>query len=304
MIALCLAARPSDSSRIASLVEEVGSARRVIGRDWDTAPLAEDEARRFAAAVTAEHVEAAHAVLQRIDALGATLVTVLDGGYPRNLRRVFDRPAFITIGGALEDVDERSVAIVGTRSATAAGLATARDLAHAIAARGLTVISGLARGIDGAAHEAALEAGGRSIAVVGTGLGTVYPPEHAGLARRIADQGAIVSQFLPDARPARWTFPMRNKTMSGIAVGTIVVEAGATSGARLQAKYALAHRKRLFLIGPLVETEPWARRLRDKPGVICVDTPEQVIAEIDRALETPGMLLLGEPTESQLSLLV
>jgi DNA processing protein len=212
---------------------------------------------------------------------GFELLTVLDAGYPENLRTVYDRPPILFISGRLAPQDARSVAIVGARRASRAGLATAAHVADALARSGVVVVSGLAAGVDAAAHEAALAAGGRTIGVIGTGLRHTYPPENAALQERIAGEGAVVSQFWPDAPPSRTSFPLRNAVMSGLALGTVVVEASFRSGARLQARLALAHGRPVFLWRALLD-EPWARDVAQRPGVHVIDDPAQVMETVER----------------------
>ncbi|HEY1568569.1 MAG TPA: DNA-processing protein DprA, partial [Solirubrobacteraceae bacterium] len=136
-------------------------------------------------------------------------------------------------------------------------------------------------GIDTAAHEAALAAGGRTVAVIGTGLHHSYPPENEALQRRIGAEGAVVSQFWPDAAPSRTSFPRRNGVMSGLALGTVVVEASFRSGARLQARLALAHGRPVFLWSAVLG-EPWAREFAERPGVYVVDEAAQVMETVER----------------------
>ena len=198
--------------------------------------------------------------IARAERAGARLVTVLDEQYPANLELVFNLPPFLFVRGTLFAEDARSVAVVGTRQASPKGLSQAGRMATLLAAEGVTVVSGLARGIDTAAHTATLEAGGRTIAVVGSGILRTYPPENEALAERIATTGAVVSQFWPDSPPARYNFPMRNVTMSGIGQGTVVIEASSTSGAKMQARLALEHGKYAFLLRSLVTRQPWAER--------------------------------------------
>jgi DNA processing protein len=210
------------------------------------------------------------------------LVTVLDDEYPANLRAVYDRPPFLWVRGRIEPEDARALAVVGTRTASSEGLEQAGHLAQALAARGVTVVSGLARGIDTAAHEGALAAGGRTIAVMGTGIDLVYPRENAELAERIvARGGALVSQFPPKAPPTRFRFPLRNRTMSGLALGTVVVEASHTSGARMQARIAVEHGKRVFLVQELVTREAWTRRYIGHPAATVVERVDDVLAVLD-----------------------
>jgi DNA processing protein len=211
---------------------------------------------------------------------GAQLVTVLDSGYPVNLRLVPNLPPFLFFRGTLKDADTRAAAVVGTRDASDAGIGRSRRMAGLLAERDVTVVSGLARGIDTAAHRAALENGGRTIAVLGTGITRCYPPENSGLAERIASAGALVSQFWPTRPPARDTFPRRNVVTSGLSQGTVVIEASRTSGAKMQARIALEHGKKVFLVKSLVTDQQWARDYIAKRGAIEVTEAEDVIRQL------------------------
>lgn len=212
---------------------------------------------------------------------GVELLTVLDPTYPPNLRGVHDRPPLIFIAGRIDPGDARAVAVIGTRRPSEEGVARARALASELVDGGYTVVSGLAAGIDTAAHTATLERGGRTIAVLGTGLFRSYPPGNATLQRRIADGCAVVSQFWPDARPTRRSFPLRNATMSGIALATVVVEAGETSGARTQARLALAHGRPVLLAQALLG-QSWARELARRPGTHVVRSAAEVTTVVQR----------------------
>jgi DNA processing protein len=220
---------------------------------------------------------------------GFQLLTVLDEGYPENLRTVYDRPPILFVSGQLRPQDARSIAIVGARRASTAGLAAAASIADALARAGYLVVSGLAAGIDTAAHEAALAAGGRTAAVIGTGLRHTYPPENAALQQRIAAKGAVLSQFWPEAPPTRRSFPRRNAVMSGLALGTVVVEATARSGARLQSRLALAHGRPVFLWRTLLD-EPWARQVAQRPGVHVIDEAAQVMQAVERLNATDALV--------------
>jgi DNA processing protein len=213
--------------------------------------------------------------------VGARLVTVLDEEYPATLRAIPNLPPFLFVRGALLEQDTRSVAVVGTRTPSDEGIRRADRMARLLAAREVTVVSGLARGIDTAAHTAALDAGGRTIAVLGHGIAApVYPKENRDLADRIAHAGALVSQFWPSAHPATWTFPRRNIVTSGISQGTVVVEATATSGAKMQARLALEHGKRVWLLRSLVEHQPWAQSYVERRGAIPVATVDEVVDDL------------------------
>lgn len=230
----------------------------------------------------------AEADLERWEAEGYRAVTVLEDEYPRNLREVHDRPPLIFVAGRLEPRDERSVAVIGSRHASPDGLAAAGDLAAGLVAAEYVVVSGLAVGIDAAAHAAALAAGGRTVAVVGAGLAHAYPAENAALQRRLATDGAVISQFWPESGPTRGTFPLRNGVMSGLARATVVVEASARSGSRTQTRLALAHGRPVFLLRPLLE-QAWARDLAAKPGVRVVDGAEEIVSTVDRLRATDAL---------------
>lgn len=190
---------------------------------------------------------------------GIQVTTILDDDYPPTLRGIRDVPPFLFYRGTLSDCGEMTLAVVGTRQASPYGLARARSLSALLAREGVTVVSGLARGIDTAAHEACLAAGGRTVAVLGSGLRRIYPKENVHLFERIAHQGAVVSQFWPDTAPSRKTFPIRNAVSSGLSLGTIVIEASRTSGAKMQARLALEQGRLVLLPRSLVEGQEWAR---------------------------------------------
>jgi len=231
--------------------------------------------------------------------VGATVVTVGDRTYPPNLGPVANRPPFLFHRGPLGILGRRLIAVVGTRNPSEAGVTAARELAGDLANARVVVVSGLAAGIDAAAHEAALRAGGRTVGVLGHGIARrVYPEENRWLAGALlAGGGALVSQFWPDQAPDRRTFLSRNVTTSGLCLGTVVVEAGERSGARQQARRCIEHGKLLFLLRRLVDTEPWARRYADRSGVEVVDRADQILSAVERATvprpQVPVQLALG-----------
>jgi DNA processing protein len=152
-------------------------------------------------------------------------------------------------------------------------------VASALADAHFTVISGMAAGVDAAAHTAALDRGCRTIAVVGTGLRHCYPAAHRPLQERIVGAGAVVSQFWPDQPPTKKTFPLRNATMSGLALATVVIEASQTSGARMQARLALEHGRPIFLLSSLLDHE-WARAYAERPGTYVVSEPREIVERV------------------------
>jgi len=186
--------------------------------------------------------------LERARRSGARLVALEDDCYPRLLKEMASPPLVLFVRGELRPEDEQALALVGTRRPTAYGKDVARQLSGELASHGVTIVSGLARGIDRIAHEAALEAGGRTIAVLGNGLDVVYPPEHAPLADRIAGQGALVTEFPPGEQPLAKNFPVRNRLISGLSLGVVVVEAPRKSGALITANFALDQGRTVYAV--------------------------------------------------------
>lgn len=211
---------------------------------------------------------------------GARLITVLDEDYPPNLRRVPDLPPFLFVLGHLQASDDRSVAVVGTRQVSDDGLRRASRLSTELTHAGVTVVSGLARGVDTCAHTAALEAQGRTIAVIGTGITRCYPAENKQLAETIANRGAVISQFWPTRSPGRDTFPRRNRVTSGISLGTAVIEASSTSGAKMQARLAYEHGKHVWLIASLVAAQPWAQKMVELSRARPVRDTADILADL------------------------
>jgi DNA processing protein len=276
----------------ADLVEELGSAtdalRHELARNDEpggqTSLMPPDQA--IAGALTTQ----ARTHLERWSANGMRLVTVLDPEYPPNLRAVHDRPPIVFIRGDLTPRDANAVAVVGARKATSAGVAKATAIAQHLVEQNFTVVSGLAAGIDTAAHTATLSRNSRTLAVIGTGLARTYPPENHALQQEIATRGAVISQFWPDAPPSKRSFPMRNAVMSGITLATVVVEASETSGSRIQARLALAQGRPVFLLETLVQEQQWAQEMAQRPGTHVIDAPQEITAALERLIE-PGALV-------------
>ena len=227
--------------------------------------------------------------LAAADQVGSWLVTVLDDDYPANLTGVRDRPPFLFGQGDLREHDAVAVAVVGTRNVTDPGLRRAARFARELVNHDVTVVSGLARGVDTAAHIATLDAGGRTIAVLGTGITRCYPAENASLAKRIQSSGAVISQFWPTRTPGRDTFPRRNRVTSGISQGTVVIEASSTSGAKMQARLAYEHGKRVWLIASLVDQQDWARTMVDKGQAQIVSSSDEVVAQLTTTASTANI---------------
>jgi DNA processing protein len=218
--------------------------------------------------------------IRRAQEVAAKLVTVLDDDYPANLRVIYNLPPFLFYRGRLEREDARSIAVVGTREASDEGIDRARRMAGSLAQNGVTVLSGLARGVDTAAHAETLARGGRTIAVLGTGILGCYPRENADLAERIVESGALVSQFWPAQPPTPYNFPRRNVVTSGMSQGTVVIEASKTSGAKMQARLALEHGKRVFLASRLVTSQQWAQKYVAERGAIEIKSVDDVLTRL------------------------
>lgn len=277
---------PSDSAAVVALM-------RNARRSWHECCAALQSGEDAHALLEREHgllakalVEAARRQIARWHERHIRLLTLTDSDYPENLKGVSDRPPLIFLAGRLEPADERAVAVIGSRRATSRGIVSARAIARALVGSGYTVTSGLAAGIDAAAHSAALEHGGRTIAVVATGLMRCYPPENRALQQRIAHEGAVLSRFWPEDPPTRQSFPLRNAVMSGISRASVIVEAGETSGARAQARFALAQGRPVLLMSSLLD-QSWAAELASRPGAYVVDSPADVPAMIDHLSAAP-----------------
>lgn len=186
--------------------------------------------------------------IRRVHQAGVTIVPFIDPVYPARLRTIADPPPFLYLKGNLGPEDEKAVAVVGSRSASEYGRKVARDLCRGLAALGFTVVSGMARGIDGTAHETALECGGRTIAVLGSGVDRAYPPEHESLYQQISEKGAVVSEFALGTRPIAFNFPARNRLIAGLSLGVVVVEATEKSGSLITAALAVEQGREVFAV--------------------------------------------------------
>ena len=237
---------------------------------------------------------------------GIEILTESNTAYPRVLREIHDPPGVLFVRGTLKPDDALAIGIVGTRHATQYGLRQAERLAGGLARAGLTVISGLARGIDAAAHRGALAAGGRTIAVLASGVMNIYPPEHDKLAEEVAAQGALVSESPPRSQPLAGTFPQRNRLISGLSLGVIVVEAADRSGALITARHAMEQGREVFAVPGNVDTRASRgchQLIRD--GAKLVESADDVLEELGPLVEAtpredgqvihhPAELLLNE----------
>jgi DNA processing protein len=252
--------------------------------------------------------ESAIDVRREIDLCGHAQIQILtetDAGYPRLLRDIYDPPGVLFCQGHLRNEDQLAVAIVGTRHATHYGRRQAEMLASGLARTGITVVSGLARGIDAVAHRAALEAGGRTIAVLGSGLLNIYPPEHVQLADKIARQGVLLSELPPEMAPMSGTFPQRNRLISGLSLGVVVVEAAARSGALITASHAAEQGRDVFAVpGPIDSRTSRGCHQLIRDGARLVESIDDVLDELGplvEAMPRPDGGEVRHPAELQLN---
>lgn len=236
------------ATRLARLVDHFGS----LSDAWNASPVALRASglneRATQALVATRANTSLDAEMERVRRSGCGILTLADDDYPRLLREIPSPPPVLYVRGELRPEDEQAVAMVGTRRATSYGREMSRRLSFDLAGNGVTVVSGLARGIDAVAHEASLEAGGRTIAVLGCGIDTIYPREHRRLAEQIAEQGAVVTEFPIGTRPDAANFPVRNRLISGLSLGVVVVEAPLRSGALITSNFAADHGRTVFAV--------------------------------------------------------
>jgi DNA processing protein len=277
---LTLVLLPGFNLRLGAALLARGPLADVLARPADHTPPLPEAARL--ALQSGEAHRRAEAEARRADALGIRVVGSEEPDYPPWLRRVYDAPPVLFVRGRLAPGEgERAVAVVGCRAATPRGLTFARRLARDLAQSGVTVVSGLARGIDAAAHAGALEGEGRTVAVLGSGLPRVYPSEHAGLAEAVAHAGALVSEFPLDTGPFKANFPRRNRIIAGWGRGVVVVEAGEKSGALITADFAIEEGRDVMAVPghPSLEVAAGTNRLL-RAGAALVRDAGDVLAEL------------------------
>lgn len=217
---------------------------------------------------------------------GLQFLTIVDDRYPGAVRDIHQAPPFLFAIGQLVPNDV-GVSVVGSREASAHGIKMATSVATALVGLGVSVISGLAKGVDAAAHKATLEAGGRPVGVIATGIRKQYPAENRDLHQAVTDAGLLISQFWPDAPPQKHNFLMRNATMSGYGIATVVVEAGEHSGARAQARMAVEHGRPVILTDSVLARNEWAKGLEGRPGVHIAAATSDVVRVVEALLDVP-----------------
>jgi len=263
--------------------------------------------RRTVASITASRGKLdPDAEMERLQRHSVQALTWEDSEYPPRLKETYDPPPMLYVKGKILPVDERSIAVVGTRRASAYGREAASQLSADLARHGVTIVSGLARGIDAVAHRAALEAGGRTIAVLGNGLDTIYPPEHAQLSAQISEQGAVASEHPLGTRPEAKNFPRRNRILSGMTLGTLVVEAPEDSGAMWTVRHALEQNRDVFCVpGSIFSPASRGTNHLIQDGAKLVMDYEDILEELNLAgigeqLPMPALFVPADDTEAKL----
>ncbi|MEJ2103046.1 MAG: DNA-processing protein DprA [Ignavibacteriaceae bacterium] len=225
--------------------------------------------------------------LKKLERLGGKLITIWDQEYPQLLKKIYDPPLLFYLLGELIENDQYSIAIVGTRQPTNYGKVQAERISMDLAKQGVTIISGMARGIDSISHNAAVKSGGRTIAVIGSGLDVIYPPENRKLFEKISESGAIISEFPLGSKPDAQNFPKRNRLISGLSLGVIIIETGVTGGAMQTAAFALDQNREVFALpGNVgVKQSEGTNLLIQKSEAKLITSAEDVVLELEIKLK-------------------
>jgi DNA processing protein len=231
--------------------------------------------------------------LENIQKNKIKVLTLEDDAYPTALKNIYAPPPVLYVKGNIDKIGDKIISIVGTRRASRYGREIAKKLAYELSAVGFTIVSGLAAGIDTSAHQGALEAGGKTLAVFGCGVDVVYPSSNIGLAKEIESSGALLSEFPLGSGPDKGTFPRRNRVISGLSLGTIVIEGHYTSGAMITAKYALEQGREVFAVPGNVELE------QSKGPHWLIKNGAKLVETVDDVLEELNMVSPGPRPEAQ-----
>jgi len=225
--------------------------------------------------------------LKKLEKLGGRLISIWDREYPQLLKKIYDPPLLFYLLGELTENDKYSIAIVGTRQPTIYGKVQAERISMDLAKQGITIISGMARGIDSIAHNAAIKSGGRTIAIIGSGLDVIYPPENKKLFEKISESGAIISELPLGSKPDAQNFPKRNRIISGLSLGVVIIETGITGGAMQTAAFALDQNREVFALpGNVgVKQADGTNLLIQKSEAELIRSAEDVILELELKLK-------------------
>ena len=270
------------ATRTRKLVEHFGSVERVFQASLTEVEAAGVPAESAQSVALGKSIEQAEQQLEKAAAAGASILSIEDDGYPERLREIYDPPVVLFVRGNVQALSEAGIAVVGTRHPTPYGLGMSERLACDLAGAGVIIISGLARGVDTAAHRGAVNARGKTVAVFGTGVDEIYPRENKKLAEQIlANGGALISEFPVGTFPAPQNFPIRNRIISGLSVGVLVIEGGEFSGTRITARCALEQCREVFAVpGNVTTKNSWTPNTLIKQGAKLVATWEDVWEEL------------------------
>ncbi|MBU4312400.1 MAG: DNA-processing protein DprA [Candidatus Omnitrophica bacterium] len=288
------------SVRTQALLKHFGSLARVFRASEDELKMAEGIGPKIAPKIVQSIKDInIDKELGLIKQYGIKVITFLDRDYPKNLKNIYDPPVVLYVKGEILPEDDVAISIVGSRLASFYGRQTSEKFGYELASRGITVVSGLARGIDSSAHKGALKAKGRTLAVLGSGLLNIYPEEHRGLADEISERGAVISEFPMRTIPDHGNFPKRNRVISGLSLGTVVVEAAQKSGALITADCALEQGRDVFSVpGKVDSTTSKGTNKLIKQGAKLAETVHDVLEELrledgSRSLESRQLGCVG-----------
>lgn len=286
------------SRKLVSHFEGVTNVFRASLTELEAAGLRAESAQSIA---LGKSLEMAEEELIRATSIGAEILTLDDPAYPTQLKNIYDPPVVLYVRGEVSILSRPGVAVVGTRHPTPYGIGMAQRLSCDLAAHGLTIISGMARGVDTQAHKGALEGKGKTIAVWGTGIDVPYPRDNKKLSEQIVESGgAIVSEFAVGTFAAPQNFPIRNRIISGLAIGVLVVEAGEYSGTRITARNALEQGRDIYAVpGNVTNRNSWGPNTLIKQGAKLVATWEDVWEELPSDVKVPLQAQFAPATESQ-----
>ena len=270
-------------ARMQALIQAFGSAERVFQASHSQLVTVKGISDKIAREIAANrYQDSAAELLEKLDKLKINVLTFWDESFPELLKSIYGAPSILYYCGEILPSDARAVAIVGTRRPTEYGLTIAARLARELVGNGITVVSGLAVGIDSAAHRGALEGGGRTIAVLGSSLDRLYPPENRDLARKIAKSGVVLSEFPPGTKPDPGNFPQRNRIISGLSLGIVIIEAGKKSGALITAEHALEQGREVFVVpGNITSTKHQGSHDLIKQGAKLIQSVDDILEELE-----------------------
>ena len=282
------------------LIDRFGSPEQVFAASAESLLQVDGMSRQLVSSLRNRDVpDSVKRELDRATRRGYRIVPIVDDAYPPLLREIPDPPPFLYVNGTLDGAASK-LAIVGSRNATAYGISSAKRLSINLASLGFTIVSGMALGIDTAAHEGALQGGGKTIAVLGSGLERVYPAENRNLFHRISENGAVVSEFPLATAPEAYNFPARNRVISGLSLGTVVVEATRKSGSLITARLAAEQNREVFAVpGSIRSFKSMGTHTLIKQGAKLVENAQDILEELSHALPIDGPhVTAGKPDYS------